>query len=171
MPLVHVSERFDIERFAPRVPPGAGDADATPVVWAVAESHLVNYLVPRDCPRVTFRAGPRTTRQDRERFLGAAGAAQVVAIETGWLERALATPLCLYEMPEATFACSDATAGYFVSATAVVPVSRRIVERPLVELTARDAELRVRDKLQALAAEVAASTLDFSCIRMRNARH
>ena len=46
----HVSEAADIERFDPR--PSALTHE--PVVWAIDEERLRNYLVPRDCPRVTY---------------------------------------------------------------------------------------------------------------------
>lgn len=52
--LFHVSEDSGIEVFEPR--PAALFPNLGPVVWAVAESHLVNYLLPRECPRVTFCA-------------------------------------------------------------------------------------------------------------------
>jgi hypothetical protein len=55
--LYHVSENFAISRFVPR--PAKGLAE--PVVWAVNGVRLRNYLLPRDCPRVTFFAGERTT--------------------------------------------------------------------------------------------------------------
>ena len=76
--LYHVSEEAGITRFEPRP---AVNLDY-PVVWAVHEDRLRNYLLPRDCPRVTFFAGPETTPQDIERFLGSSPA--VVAIESLW---------------------------------------------------------------------------------------
>lgn len=167
MRLLHVSECSTIKWFEPRVPPGANGGALTPVVWAIAESHLVNYLLPRDCPRVAFHAGSSTTRADRERFL--AGASHVVAIEKGWLQRALDTALWAYELPAASFVCADVTAGYFTSAEAVAPVRSERIDRPLEELARRGAELRVMANLQSLAGAVAASSLAFSCIRMRNA--
>ena len=55
--LFHISEESDIARFEPRasgypIPPGHL------VVWAIDESRLCNYLLPRECPRVTYYAGP-----------------------------------------------------------------------------------------------------------------
>jgi len=79
--LVTLSEQAGIERFEPRVPETGGDA----VVWAIDDARLRNYLVPRDCPRVTYYAGRETTDADRERFLGSSAA--VLAIERGWYER------------------------------------------------------------------------------------
>ena len=48
--LFHVSEERGIEEFEPRAPKEGGD----PVVWAIHAVRLPNYLVPRDCPRVTY---------------------------------------------------------------------------------------------------------------------
>jgi hypothetical protein len=48
--LFHVSEEPGTERFEPRAPAGAGD----PVVWAIDAERLRNYLVPRECPHVTY---------------------------------------------------------------------------------------------------------------------
>ncbi len=77
MPLHHVSENGVIETFVPRVSPSGG---TRPVVWAVDHAHLPNYLVPRECPRVCFRADPMTSRTHSERFLGA-NCAPVVGVE------------------------------------------------------------------------------------------
>ena len=66
VPLFHVSEQADIRVFHPRLfrtAPHAG-----PVVWAIDALKLPNYLVPRDCPRVTFGASAATTVEDRQRF-------------------------------------------------------------------------------------------------------
>ena len=79
--MFHVSEDAGIERFDPRAPADGGE----PVVWAIESARLCNYLLPRDCPRVTFDAGPETTAADVNRFLGAS--ATVVAIEQAWVKR------------------------------------------------------------------------------------
>ena len=168
--LFHVSEQPDIVRFEPRPPPPANAAVHTPVVWSVDEPHLPNYLVPRECPRVAFQHAPGTTVQDRERFLGAGDKVHVVAIESAWFERTISTALWVYEFAPESFVCGDATAGYFVCATAVTPIDCRHVENPLVELLGCGVELRVLPSLHDLASAVAASSLAFSCIRMRNAR-
>jgi hypothetical protein len=79
--LFHVSEEGGISRFEPRPSKHTDD----PVVWAIDDERLRNYLLPRDCPRVTCYAGHRTSDEDRRRFLGLARA--LVAIEESWLER------------------------------------------------------------------------------------
>jgi hypothetical protein len=169
MRLYHVSDQADIDVFEPRASPTPSPTASEPVVWAVDEPHLANYLVPRECPRVAFYATPTTTADDRLRFFGGGSSHHVVAIEAVWFQRAIDAMLWLYEFPTASFACADQTAGYFVSRLSVVATSRRMVTNPLSALANTGAELRVLPSLQALAAAVAESTLAFSCIRMRNA--
>jgi Family of unknown function (DUF6886) len=64
--LFHISEEAGISRFEPR----PSEYTADPVIWAVDDERLRNYLLPRDCPRVTYYAGSQTTAADRERLLG-----------------------------------------------------------------------------------------------------
>jgi hypothetical protein len=54
--LFHVSEQADIDVFERRWSESAGQR----LVWAIDEDHLRNYLLPRECPRVTFYAGAQT---------------------------------------------------------------------------------------------------------------
>ena len=161
--LFHLSEEAAIGHFVPR----ASSLTSEPVVWAIDAARLRNYLVPRDCPRVTFYAGPATTSEDVQRFLGSSPA--VVAIESAWLERLRTARLYCYHFAPDTFECIDACAGYFVSRSAVVPVRVEVLEDLLCELQRR-AELRVLPSLWPLCDAVAASTLQFSIIRMRNAQ-
>jgi hypothetical protein len=161
--LFHISEEPDIARFEPR----ASEYATGPVVWAVEERRLCNYLVPRECPRVTYYAGATTIAADVERFLGSSPA--VVAIESGWLERVRSTRLFCYHMPPGTFECLDACAGYFVSRVPVVPSRVEVFDEPVAELVGRGVELRIVPSLWSLRDAVAASSLQFSLIRMRNA--
>ncbi|HEY0035300.1 MAG TPA: hypothetical protein VGB66_01370 [Longimicrobium sp.] len=160
--LFHVSEG-EIGRFEPR--PTASVHE--PVVWAVDDRRLHNYLLPRDCPRVTFYAGPATMPDDAERFLGASPA--VVAVESGWLERIRACVLYCHHLPSGAFECLDEGAGYFVSRDAVVPGRVEVIEDVIAELLGRGVELRFLPSLWHLHDAVAASSLRFSMIRMRNA--
>lgn len=161
--LYHISEASDITHLEPRVAVPGDEA----LVWAIDAGHLRNYLTPRDCPRVTFYEGPHTNPDDRARFLGASAA--VLAIESAWYARLQQCRLYRYHLPPDTFACIDAGAGYHVSRTAVVPVSVDIIEDPLGELRRQGVDVRVLPSLWALHDAVAASTMQFSMIRMRNA--
>lgn len=173
--LYHVSDRPDIPLFEPRpVRPGHPHTDLPPVVWAVEERLLHNYLLPRDCPRVTFYATAGSDPADVARLLGATAAghlvAHVVAIESGWLDAVRAAVLWLYELPADTFELLDSTAGYYVSRQPVRPLSVRRVDDLLGELARRDVELRLTPSLWPLRDAVLASSLAFSFIRMGNAR-
>jgi hypothetical protein len=161
--LFHVSEESGIARFEPRASEYANGM----AVWAIEGRHLCNYLVPRECPRVTYYAGPDATTVDVERFLGSSPA--VVAIESGWLERVRSSRLYCYHMPAETFVCLDACAGYFVSRVPVVPSRIEVFDDPLAELLRRGVELRILPSLWSLRDAVVASSLQFSFIRMRNA--
>jgi hypothetical protein len=161
--LFHVSEEPGIERFAPRPSPNADE----PVVWAVDADRHRNYLLPRECPRVTYYAGPETAAADVERFLGSSPA--VIAVESAWLERVRSCRLYCYHLPPQTFTCLDKCAGYYVSRQPVVPTAVEVVEDLLAALLGRGVELRFVPNLWPLRETVVSSTLRFSLIRMRNA--
>lgn len=160
--LFHVSEEAGIDLFEPR-PDRAGES----LVWAITDERLHNYLLPRDCPRVTFYALSTTTRADRERFLGTASSA--VAIERDWESRVSSTALSVYEFSDDDFRSKDLIAGYYTSDRVQIPIAEIRVESPLAALDARRVELRMLDTLWTLRESVADSTLGFSIIRFRNA--
>ena len=161
--LFHISEESGISSFEPR----ESEYTSGPVVWAIEERRLGNYLLPRDCPRVTYYAGPLTTAADVERFLGSSPG--VIAIETRWWEQVRSCRLYCYHMPAATFELLDECAGYFVSRVAVVPAGVDVIDDPMAELVRRGIELRLVPNLWPLRDAVVASSLQFSLIRMRNA--
>jgi hypothetical protein len=167
--LWHVSDQHDIARFQPRLP-GNRDAGVTePVVWAVDDAHLTNYLLPRDCPRICLRVAAGTTQEDRIRFFAPSTASAVILIEEAWYERALGTPLWIYELPPAQFTLIDGNAGYYVSLEAADPIGVTEVRQPLQLMKERGTELRSVTRLRQLAHQVARSTVAFSIIRLRNA--
>ena len=141
--LFHVSDIPDIARFEPRPVAPASVTSLTPeraVVWAMDEAHLQNYLLPRDCPRVTFYALPDTTSADIERLLGQTTAKYVVAIESRWLKAVAGQRLYQYELPRETFTVIDAGAGYYISHEPVSPHSVVTIDDLLAELLKRDIE-------------------------------
>lgn len=162
MRLFHVSEEPGITEFVPR--PGPDD---TPVVWAICEARLHNYLLPRDCPRVTFTASPATTQADKELLLG--GAQAVVAIEARWFARCLTTTLYLYEFDPAPFRETDEVAGYYQSTIRVRPLAVHTIAHGLGTLLEKGVELRILPTLWHLREAVLDSSLAYSIIRMRNA--
>ena len=162
--LFHVSEESGIERFEPR----PSEYATEPVVWAIDVERLRNYLVPRDCPRVTFYAGRETAEADVGRFLGSSPA--VVAVESGWLDRLRSCRLYCYHLPPDTFECIDECAGYFVSRVPVVPARIEVLDDAITELLRRGVELRFVPSLWPLRDAVVTSSLQFSLIRMCNAQ-
>ena len=138
-----------------------------PVVWAIDGERLRNYLMPRECPRVTYYAGPATTAADKVHFLGSSAAG--VAIEDAWYERLRSCRLYSYHLAPDTFECIDECAGYFVSGVVVAPACVEVISDPVNELRRRGVELRVLPNLWPLRDAVVASSLQFSIIRMRNA--
>jgi hypothetical protein len=163
MRLFHLSDRPGIDLFRPR----PSDYTAHPVVWAIAEDRITNYLLPRDCPRICYRAGPNSRLEDIERFLGADRA--VIAIEARWAEQVRTTSLFCYAMPPERFMLKDHGAGYWISETAVAPLSCTRLNNLPAAIAARGAALHYLDSLWPLRDAVATSSLVFSLIRMRNA--
>lgn len=165
--LFHASDDPAIACFQPRPVPSPDAGVEGLAVWAVAESHLANYLLPRDCPRICFRASPETTAEDRQRFLG--GSDHVVAVESAWLDRVRSARLSLYEMPAEPFTEALAQAGYWISREPVTPISHRRIDDLLGALADAGAEVRVLTDFWPLRDAVVGSSLQFSIIRTRNA--
>ena len=163
MKLHHLSDDPDVTVFHPR----PSDYTEGAVVWAIEDARLVNYLLPRDCPRVCFRAGSQSVTTDVSQFLGAD--AVVIAIEAAWLERLQAARLHCYAMPAETFRLHDAGAGYWVSTEAVTPDGVETLADLPAAIAERGATLRVLPSLWELHDAVRASSLVFSMIRMRDA--
>jgi hypothetical protein len=167
--LFHFSDDPGISRFEPRPPPSASSGVTDQVVWAIGERLRHNYLLPRDCPRVAFYPAPGSAPEDVSRLMAGASAGHVVAIETGWMPALRHGRLYQYELPPATFEPIDQGAGYYVSREPVEPLGLLAIDDLLGELLACDIELRVVPSLWPLCDLVVASSLHFSCIRMRNA--
>ena len=167
--LYHVSENPSIRAFTPRMPPTTNMQLIDPVVWAVDEDRLYNYMLPRDCPRVTFQALAESSKIDRDYFFANSNSRRVVAIESAWLPSVTSTTLYIYKFSTPSFSCIDSNAGYYVSRQTIIPESMRVIDNLLSELNKMGIELRVLPELLKLAAEVSTSTLGFSCIRLRNA--
>jgi hypothetical protein len=168
--LFHISEDPTITHFEPRPANKGSGREGERLVWAIEDRLLHNYLLPRDCPRVTFYAGTQSEAEDVEKLMGQTSASYIIAIEDLWFERALTTVLYKYTFDATTFELSDKCAGYFVSREAVKPLSVTKIEQPLQEMLRRNVELRIMPSLRKLQEAVIGSSLEFSCIRMRNAQ-
>jgi hypothetical protein len=168
--LYHISDDPQIERFVPR-PVARQDLGMEPeLVWAIDEAHMVNYLLPRDCPRACFYALPESTQADIERLMGTSSASRIIAIESAWFERVRSSRLYQYVFSKEGFRLQDAGAGYYVSPQTIVPLERRVIDDPLGALLERGVELRITPSLWLLYDQLPASSLQFSLIRMRNAQ-
>jgi hypothetical protein len=162
--LWHVSEDPAIERFEPHVAATAHSRE--PRVWAVDTRHLPLYWFPRECPRGTFWATPSTTARDAA-LLG--GKSRVHVIEEGWLPAMHDTRIVAYRLPEDTFAPDPEVGGYWLSREAVEPLDVVELDDLVVRHERAGIELRVVANIWPIWNRVAASTLEFSGIRLRNA--
>ena len=166
--LWHVSEDVTIRRFEPhRAPTSAIDE---PRVWAVDTRHLPLFWFPRDCPRATFWAGACTSGQDVERFLDGRPPARVHAIEGAWLERLRSARVVAYRLPPGAFEPDPDVGGYWVARSAVEPLDVVHLGDLLALHTEAEIDLRIVPNLWPLWDRVTASTLEFSGIRLANAR-
>jgi hypothetical protein len=167
--VLHFSEDPDISGFAPHVAVTSREPD--PYVWAVDADQAPSYWFPRACPRAMAWAGPRTTAADRERILGPGGGARVHAVEYGWLDRMRTVRLYAYRLPAGPFRPIGEPRPHAMVATEPVrPLSPPVPIRDLFDLHAEAGiQLRVLPELWGFVDGVAASTLEFSGIRLRKA--
>ncbi|MFN8945973.1 MAG: DUF6886 family protein [Pseudobdellovibrionaceae bacterium] len=167
--LFHASEEAGIQVFKPRQVPSPDTGIQGLAVWAIDEAHLPNYLLPRDCPRVTYAAAKQTSNDDRQKFLTGTTARRVIALESQWFSKIESCQLFVYELPTETFELVDAGAGYYISRAQVIPKSVTKIKDIIPELLNRNIEVRFLPQLWDLKEAVAASSLEFSIIRFRNA--
>ncbi len=168
--LFHISENPKIKVFEPRPSTSGFDLITDNVVFAISEKLLHNYILPRNCPRVTFYATANTTSADIDRFFGQSAAEYIIAVESRWLKQIERTTLYCYEFPAETFSLLDECAGYYISYQTITPVSVKPIYNILEELLSRkNVELRFMPEIGKLADAVKQSSLNFSLIRMSNA--
>jgi hypothetical protein len=165
--LWHVSEDPTIKKFAPHRARTARSDE--PRVWAVDTRHLPLFWYPRDCPRCTFWAGPRTIDADAERFLDGRRDRRIHVVETRWLERIQGARLHLYLLPADTFTQHHDVAGYWVSSATVEPLEMVTIDDLIGRHMAADIALHSEANLWPLWDQVVASTLEYSGIRLANA--
>jgi hypothetical protein len=165
--LFHISEEPDIKIFNPRPVKAGLEGNA---VWAIDEEHLPNYLLPRDCPRVTYFIDEKTNGYDIKKFFSETYAKRIIAVETKWLKQIVDQPLYKYEFRADNFELADKTAGYYISRKSVKPENTSKIENPLYAMFESNIELRVMPLLWKLREEVINSTLGFSIIRMNEAQ-
>ena len=161
MRLFHFSEEAGIAEFEP--------IDGS--VWAINNEMAVNYLLPRDCPRVTFGIGDATSAVDASGFQAMArGFRRVIAIENGWVESVLSTKLTRYEFGEAGFHLQDETAGYWTSPDRQIPIGSTLIENLEAAIRSEGGLLIAAASIWPLVDQVTDSTLRYSVIRQSNAQ-
>jgi len=167
MTLLHVSEDPHIEKFIPRIPTRRKEMDqTTALVWALTEPSLPNWLTPRDCPRVGYRATGETTPEDLARFFSSASR-HCVAIEQSWHVRMMEATLYVYKLDSANF---HPGGGFYVSEQIETPLSVTKYDDLYAELFRRNVEVRILDNLWQLGEAVRKSSLTWSLCKMANAK-
>jgi hypothetical protein len=168
--LYHISDKPGIKRFDPRPAPSKSAKQEGLMVWAIDYDHLHNYLLPRDCPRVTFFAKDDSDPKDVERLMAGTFAKHVIAIEVRWLSKIQKQCLYQYELDSKDFTLVDEIAGYWISRKPVIPIAETKIDNILSALLEHDVELRIMPSLWKLREAVINSTLAYSIIRMNKAQ-
>ncbi len=160
MRLFHFSEEGDIDAFEP----------VNGLVWAIDEEMAVNYLFPRDCPRVTFGVWEPTDDADRAWFESvSSGARRVLLIESEWLDRFRSARLFRHEFEPDEFQLQDEAAGYWTSAGRQKPIAMEVIDDLELAIEAVGGRLIAEDSLWPMIDRVVDSSFRFSVIRQRNA--
>jgi hypothetical protein len=167
--LYHISDKPGIKRFDPRPAPSKSAKQEGLMVWAIDYAHLHNYLLPRDCPRVTFYADENSKSNDIKKLMAGTSARHVIAIETRWLPKIQKQCLYQYEFDSKDFSLVDEIAGYWISRKPVIPIAEKKIDNILSALLEHDVELRIMPSLWKLREAVINSTLAYSIIRMNKA--
>lgn len=166
MRLFHVSEEDQIAVFEPRKPTRMDLDQTKKFVWAIEDKTLPNFLMPRNCPRVCFHVGPNTSERDKEIFLSTKTCSHVIVIEYRWFETMKNAKLYLYEFDPESFNLQDENAGYYVSETTQIPISKFEVVDPFQALFSRNVELRIVNNLWDIGDEIQLTTFKWSMCRM-----
>jgi hypothetical protein len=165
MRLYHFSEESNIQIFEPRKLEYRAQEPA--MVWAIDEFHAPHYFFPRDCPRVCIWPRDDTTDSDLKRFFGHSNTTRIVAIESGWFERAREAALYRYTFESEYFTLYEPNAGYYTTIEKAQPISVERIDDLIGNLISHGIELRITPSLLPLRDAILASTVNFSMIRMR----
>ena len=165
--LWHFSEDPSLGRFRPRA--SATNPAAPPAIWAVDTRHAPMFWFPRDCPRGCIWPVSTTTPADRDRFFGQTAAGRIHVIECGWLERMQATRLYAYRLPAASFRPHHEVGGYWVCDQPVDALERVLAGDLVGRHAQAEIELRITPSIWPFWRAVAASSVEYSGCRLRNA--
>jgi hypothetical protein len=168
--VVHFSENPSIRRFVPHVAATAQQSD--PYVWAVDADRAPDYWFPRECPRAMAWVVPGTTTADHNLIVGPGCGDRVHAVEYGWLDAMRIVRLYAYRLPADRFRpIGEPVPHAHVATEPVVPLGPAEPVGDLLRLhDEAGIQLRVLPNLWPFWDAVTASTLEWSGIRLRNAR-
>lgn len=166
MNLFHFSEEPDIEIFNPRTIYNQTDAK----VWTIDTYHAPHYYFPRECPRVCVWPKKDTTEIDNARFFGMSQVNRMIAIETDWYDRVRKGSIYRYVFDSAGFEVEEENAGYYVARHPVTPIEVERMDDLVTAILDEGIELRITPSLMLMKEHILDSTVNFSMIRMRNAK-
>lgn len=168
--VLHFSEDPTITRFVPHVAATARQPEA--YVWAVDAERAPGYWFPRTCPRAMAWRVQETLPADCARVLGPGPWRRVHVIEYAWLEALQSVELYAYRLPADHFRPFGQPRPHAMVATEPVdPLGPPDRVGDLLALHERAGiQLRLVDNLWPWWDAVVQSTLDFSGIRLANAR-
>ena len=166
MRLFHVSEEKDIKVFEPRTPYRKDIDQSKGMVWAISEERIMNFLTPRNCPRVVYHKRSDSTSEDIEKYMGKRDLNAVMAIEQKWFKEIIDTKLYIYEFDTENFELQDENAGYYISYKTQIPVKVTEIDDLFQELFKRNIEVRLVPSLWYLFDEIKESSLGYSMCRM-----
>lgn len=171
--VLHFSEDPAITRFVPHL--AATAQQPGEYVWAVDSSRSPDYWFPRQCPRAMAWTGPDSTETDRDLIIGPGCGTRVHAVEYGWLERMRTVELYAYRFDATPFRpFGEEGYGRGVAMVATEPVVPLGPAEPVGDLFGLHEKagiaLRVLPDLWPFWDAVTVSSLEWSGIRLRNAR-
>ncbi|MBI3677284.1 MAG: hypothetical protein HY243_11795 [Proteobacteria bacterium] len=138
-------------------------------VWAIDEDHLPNYLLPRDCRRVTYAIGPNTSVDDVARYCDDANAKRFLVLEEklAAADRPSDTP---YLRAARRAVLTRRQFGWLPHLARRSRTSRGPhLAQAIGEIATRGCSVRFFESISPLRDAVTKSSLDYSIIRMRNA--
>lgn len=165
MRLFHISEEKNINEFKPRPPLREDLKDSPPLVWAIDERRMVNFFTPRNCPRLTYHIGEKSSQEDIANFFS--DSEHVLIIEHNWLRRMQETRLYVYEFETKNFYLQDEIAGYYVSESVEKPICVHIYDDLFKALEERHIEVRLVNELWTMREKIINSSLNYSLCRMK----
>ncbi|WP_145410650.1 DUF6886 family protein [Paenibacillus xylanexedens] len=166
MKLYHFSEESEITIFEPRTIYNQTDAK----VWTIDAYHAAHYFFPRDCPRVCIWSKEDAGQLNLAQEFGVTSTKRMIAIESDWYDRVREGHIYRYTFESEHFELENEDAGYYTSKCTVRPIAVERMNDLIGAILKEDIEFRVMPSLMPLKQKVLESNIQFSMIRMRNAK-